>query len=278
MTETGEPISEHRRSGRVVLRGRGVELVRAFDRGQTADERLLRRPPRPAFLDSDPWRVLRILGEFVDGIDELAMLGPAVTVFGSARFGEETDAYGMARRLGGSLAREGLTVITGGGPGVMEAANRGCQEAGGVSVGLNIELPHEQAPNPYLDISIEFRYFFVRKTMFVKYADGFAIFPGGYGTLDELFESLTLVQTKRIEHFPIVLIGREYWGGLLAWARSTLVTSGAIAPEDLEIFHITDDVEEAVDILTEYSRRRHALVEEALGEDAGEEAGEPLGR
>jgi uncharacterized protein (TIGR00730 family) len=278
MTETGEPISEHRRSGRVVLRGRGVELVRQYDRGQMADERLLRRPPRPAFLDSDPWRVLRILGEFVDGIDELAVLGPAVTVFGSARFGEGTPAYAQAREMGGLLAREGLTVITGGGPGVMEAANRGCQEAGGVSVGLNIELPHEQAPNPYLDISIEFRYFFVRKTMFVKYADGFAIFPGGYGTLDELFESLTLVQTKRIEHFPIVLIGHDYWDGLLAWARTTLIDSGAIGPDDLRLCHVTDDVGEAVDILTEYSRRRHAFAEEALGEDAGEEAGEPLGR
>ena len=274
MTGSGEPISENRRSGRVVLRGRGVELVRQHDRGQTADERLLRRPLRPAFLDSDPWRVLRILGEFVDGIDELAVLGPAVTVFGSARFGEGTPAYAQAREVGGLLADEGLAVITGGGPGIMEAANRGCQEAGGVSVGLNIELPHEQAPNPYLDISIEFRYFFVRKTMFVKYADGFAIFPGGFGTLDELFESLTLVQTKRIEHFPIVLIGREYWDGLLAWARSTLVTSGAIAPGDLDIFSVTDDVQEAVDILTEYSRRRHALADEALGEIDGE----PLGR
>jgi uncharacterized protein (TIGR00730 family) len=274
MTESGEPISEHRRSGRVVLRGRGVELVRLHDRGQMADERLLRRPPRPAFLDSDPWRVLRILGEFVDGIDELAVLGPAVTVFGSARFDEGTPAYAQAREMGALLARAGLTVITGGGPGVMEAANRGCQEAGGVSVGLNIELPHEQAPNPYLDISIEFRYFFVRKTMFVKYADGFAILPGGFGTLDELFESLTLVQTKRIEHFPIVLLGHDHWDGLIDWARATLVPSGAIAPEDLGLFHVTDDVSEAVDILTEYSRRRHALAEDVLGEDVGE----PLGR
>jgi uncharacterized protein (TIGR00730 family) len=273
MTESGEPISEHRRSGRVVLRGRGMEVVRQFDRGQTADERLLRRPLRPAFLDSDPWRVLRILGEFVDGIDELAVLGPAVTVFGSARFGDGTQAYAQARELGGLLAGDGLAVITGGGPGVMEAANRGCQEAGGLSVGLNIELPHEQSPNAYLDISIEFRYFFVRKTMFVKYADGFAIFPGGFGTLDELFESLTLVQTKRIEHFPIVLIGSEHWGGLLRWANDTLVESGAIAPEDLDIFHVTDDVGEAVGILTEYSRRRHALVAAALGEDEGEPSG-----
>jgi len=274
MTDSGEPISEHRRSGRVVLRGRGVELARLHEGGATADERLLRRPPRPAFLDSDPWRVLRILGEFVDGIDDLAVVGPAITVFGSARFGEGTDAYAQARELGRLLARERLAVITGGGPGVMEAANRGCQEAGGLSVGLNIELPHEQSPNAYLDLSIEFRYFFVRKTMFVKYADGFAIFPGGFGTLDELFESLTLVQTRRIEHFPIVLIGRDYWDGLLRWARSTLVTSGAIAPEDLGIFHVTDDVVEAAAILTEYSRRRHAGADAAAREDPGE----PLGR
>jgi uncharacterized protein (TIGR00730 family) len=269
MTESGEPISEHRRSGRVVFRGRGVELVRQHDRGGTADERLLRRPPRPAFLDSDPWRVLRILGEFVDGIDELAVLGPAVTVFGSARFEEGTRPYEQARELGRLLADEGLAVITGGGPGVMEAANRGCRDAGGVSVGLNIELPHEQAPNSFLDISIEFRYFFVRKTMFVKYADGFAILPGGYGTLDELFESLTLVQTKRVEHFPIVLIGRDYWEGLVAWMRGRLVADGAIAPGDLDLFHVTDDVAEAADILGEYSRRRHALTEAMLGEDDG---------
>jgi hypothetical protein len=274
MTDSGEPISEHRRSGRVVLRGRGVELARLHEGGATADERLLRRPPRPSFLDSDPWRVLRILGEFVDGIDDLAVVGPAITVFGSARFGEGTDAYAQARELGRLLARERLAVITGGGPGVMEAANRGCQEAGGLSVGLNIELPHEQSPNAYLDLSIEFRYFFVRKTMFVKYADGFAIFPGGFGTLDELFESLTLVQTRRIEHFPIVLIGHDHWDGLLRWARATLVTSGAIAPEDLGLFHVTDDVAEAAAILAAYSRRRHAGAEAAAREDPGE----PLGR
>ena len=274
MTDSGEPISEHRRSGRVILRGRGVELASRHAGGGTADMRLLRRPPRPAFLDSDPWRVLRILGEFVDGIDELAILGPAVTVFGSARLDEGSEAYQQARELGKILAHEGLAVITGGGPGVMEAANRGCQEAGGLSVGLNIELPHEQSPNPYLDVSIEFRYFFVRKTMFVKYADGFAIFPGGYGTLDELFESLTLVQTKRVEHFPIVLVGTDYWRGLLDWIRSTLMTSGAIGPSDLDLCHVTDDVAEAAAILTEYSRRRHALAEAVLGEDPGE----PIGR
>jgi uncharacterized protein (TIGR00730 family) len=258
MTESGEPISEHRRSGRVVLRGRGMELVRQHDRGGTADERLLRRPPRPAFLDSDPWRVLRILGEFVDGFDELAMLGPAVTIFGSARFTEDTRAYTQARELGGMLARHGLSVITGGGPGVMEAANRGCQEAGGVSVGLNIELPHEQAPNPYLDISIEFRYFFVRKTMFVKYADGFAIFPGGFGTLDELFESLTLIQTGKIRHFPVVLIGTEYWAGLLNWLRKEPMANATISPEDLDLLDCTDDMDEACRMLTAGFTKRAA--------------------
>jgi uncharacterized protein (TIGR00730 family) len=245
--------------------------------GATEDERLFTLPivqaHAPAAPTPDTWRVLRILGEFVEGFDTLADLPPGVTVFGSARVKPEDAIFAAATQTARLLAKDGFAVITGGGPGIMEAANKGAQEGGGVSVGLNIELPHEQAPNPYLDISIEFRYFFVRKTMFVKYADGFAIFPGGYGTLDELFESLTLVQTKRIEHFPIVLIGHDYWDGLLAWARTTLLPAGAIGPEDLEIFRVTDDVSEAVDILTEYSRRRHALADEALGEIDGEPIG-----
>ena len=158
-----------------------------------------------------------------------------------------------------------MAVITGGGPGVMEAANRGCQEAGGLSVGLNIELPHEQSSNAYLDIAIEFRYFFVRKTMFVKYADGFAIFPGGFGTLDELFESLTLVQTRRIEHFPIVLLGHDYWDGLLRWVRGTLVEHGAISRDDIDLFHVTDDVAEAARLLVDFSRRRRSRIEAENG-------------
>ena len=168
---------------------------------------------RPAFLDSDPWRSLRILAEFVEGFDALAGVGKAVTIFGSARIDEGDPYYAKARELAANLASEGFAVITGGGPGIMEAANRGCHEAGGLSIGCNIELPHEQSVNPYVDLGVEFRYFFARKTMFVKYADGFAIFPGGFGTLDELFESLTLIQTGKIRHFPVVLIGTEYWGG-----------------------------------------------------------------
>ena len=176
-----------------------------------------------SFLETDAWRALRIVGEFVDGFDALARLGPAVSIFGSARTDTDDPSYAAARRLGARLAKDGFTVITGGGPGIMEAANRGCQEAGGYSVGCSIELPHEQANNPYLDLAITFRYFFVRKTMFVKYAQAFVIFPGGFGTLDELFESLTLVQTGKIEHFPIVLIGSDYWNGLLAWLGKTVV-------------------------------------------------------
>jgi len=277
MTDSGEPISEDRRSGRVVIGARGMEARALHGRDKTADARLLAKVQRPAFLNSDPWRVLRILGEFVDGIDELAVLGPAVSVFGSARFDEGASAYAQARELGRMLAEEGMAVITGGGPGVMEAANRGCQEAGGLSVGLNIELPHEQSSNAYLDIAIEFRYFFVRKTMFVKYADGFAIFPGGFGTLDELFESLTLVQTRRIEHFPIVLLGHDYWDGLLRWVRGTLVEQGAISRGDLDLFHVTDDVAEAARLLVDFSRRRRSRIEAANGDDDAD-AGEPSSR
>ena len=219
----GEPITtgrdKLRRAGRLVVRREAVDRQMP-SRAGTADERLLRRS-RTAFLDSDPWRTLRILAEFVEGFDALAGVGPAVTVFGSARVAEGDPVYEQARELGRLLAEAGLTVITGGGPGVMEAANRGCFEAGGFSVGCNIELPHEQWLNPWVDLGVEFRYFFVRKTMFVKYAEGFVIFPGGFGTLDELFESLTLIQTGKIAHFPVFLVGTAYWAGLLAWFRET---------------------------------------------------------
>jgi uncharacterized protein (TIGR00730 family) len=214
-------------------------------RAGTADERLLRRS-RTAFLDSDPWRTLRIQAEFVEGFDALAGVGPAVTVFGSARAAEGDPVYEQARELGRLLAEAGLTVITGGGPGVMAAANRGCFEAGGFSVGCNIELPHEQWLNPWVDLGVEFRYFFVRKTMFVKYAEGFVIFPGGFGTLDELFESLTLIQTGKIKHFPVFLVGSEYWAGLLAWFRETLLAAGTITADDLRLFTVTDDLAEVV--------------------------------
>jgi uncharacterized protein (TIGR00730 family) len=184
-------------------------------------------------------------------MNALAELGAAVAVFGSARFAEDSPYCRDAREVGRWLAEAGFAVITGGGPGIMEAANRGALEAGGLSVGCNIELPFEQAKNPYLSLSINFRYFFVRKTMFVKYSNGFVIFPGGFGTLDELFEALTLVQTRKINRFPIVLYGSRYWAGLLAWIRATQLEAGAISPEDLNLLIVTDSVEEVRDIMVD---------------------------
>jgi len=224
----------------------------------TEDQRLLRRTVRPAFLDSDPWRALRILSEFVEGFDALAEIGPAVTVFGSARVSEDSETYRQAREIGRRLAEAGYAVITGGGPGAMEAANRGCQEGGGLSVGCNVELPHEQGLNPYTDLEVEFRYFFARKTMFVKYADGFVILPGGFGTLDELFESLTLIQTGKIEHFPVVLVGAEHWQGLLDWIREAVLPAGAIDALDLDLVRVTDDPAEVVEIIQASASERAA--------------------
>jgi hypothetical protein len=225
----------------------------------TEDRRLLQPAPYAdtTFLGTDAWRALRITGEFVEGFDALAHLGPAVTVFGSARTVAGDPYFDAAERLGARLAEHGFTVITGGGPGIMEAANRGAQRAGGVSVGCSIELPHEQASNPYLDLDVRFRYFFVRKVMFVKYAQGFVIFPGGFGTLDELFESLTLVQTGKIEHFPIVLFGSAYWRGLLGWLADPVAREGNIDLPDIDMLKVTDDVEEACAVLVE-SRIRAA--------------------
>jgi uncharacterized protein (TIGR00730 family) len=247
---------DRRRSGRVTYRPKAAEMLTVHAR--TEDERLLAPRHRPAFLDSDPWRSLRILSEFVEGFDALAGIGKAVTIFGSARTTSDDPYYAKAQELAGLLAAEGFAVITGGGPGIMEAANRGCHEAGGLSVGCNIELPHEQAVNQWVDLAVEFRYFFARKVMFVKYADGFAIFPGGFGTLDELFESLTLIQTGKIRHFPIVLIGTEYWAGLLDWLKKEVVARGAIAPEDVGLMRCTDDMGEACAWLTAASVRRAA--------------------
>ena len=220
----------------------------------TEDERLLQRHERPAFLDSDPWRALRILSEFVEGFDALAGIGPAVTVFGSARVRPGDRTYDTARTVGRLLAEAGFAVITGGGPGAMEAANRGCQEAGGLSIGCNIELPHEQSINAYVDLGIEFRYFFARKTMFVKYADAFVILPGGFGTLDELFESLTLIQTGKIRHFPVVMVGTNYWQGLIDWMREVQLKAGAITDADLSLLRLTDDPDEVVSIIRTFAR------------------------
>ncbi|MBN1290686.1 MAG: TIGR00730 family Rossman fold protein [Candidatus Latescibacteria bacterium] len=201
------------------------------------------------FTDTDPWRVFRIQSEFVEGFDALSKIGPAVSIFGSARTPERTPYYEAARETGKLLAQSGLTVITGGGPGIMEAGNRGAEEAGGMSVGLNIDLPMEQVPNPYQNLSLEFRYFFVRKLMFVKYSLGYVIFPGGFGTLDEMFEALTLSQNSKINHFPVVLFGYDYWGRMLDWIKETMLGVHYIDEEDLNLFSVTDDPAEAANFI-----------------------------
>ncbi len=248
-----------RRSGRITVRPDDEHVATKRAR-QTQDQRLLERPVRPEFLESDPWRVLRIQSEFVEGFDALGAVGPAISVFGSARTKANHPNYKLARELGRLLALQGYAVITGGGPGIMEAANRGCQEGGGLSVGCNIELPMEQGLNPYVDLGVEFRYFFVRKVMFVKYADAFVIFPGGYGTLDELFEALTLIQTKKILNFPVILMGTNFWEPLLDWIRKTLTGQATINPEDVDLLRLTDDPAEACEIINAYAtdRRREA--------------------
>lgn len=251
---SGEPIGEHRRSGRLVM-SQDIGRKMAGDPTMTEDRKLLEPSKKPAFLNTDPWRALRILAEFVEGFDALAHLGPAYTVFGSARVTEDAPAYAMAREIGRLLALEGYAVITGGGPGVMEAANRGCQEGGGLSVGCNIELPHEQSINPYVDLGVEFRYFFARKTMFVKYANGFVILPGGYGTMDELFESLTLIQTGKIRNFPVILVGSAFFGGLLEWIRIKLIGEGMVAQGDLDLIQVTDDPKEVIEIVRRAGQR-----------------------
>ncbi|GAC1328450.1 MAG: TIGR00730 family Rossman fold protein [Candidatus Dormibacteria bacterium] len=217
----------------------------------TADQHLL-ESNRADFIHTDTWRALRIQSEFVKGFDALAEIGPAVSVFGSARVGPRHRDYRDARRLGRALAEAGLGVITGGGPGIMEAANRGATEAGGVSVGCNIELPYEQNLNRYANLSIEFRYFFVRKTMFVKYAEAFVIFPGGFGTLDELFEAVTLVQTGKIRRFPVVLYRSAYWDGLVGWIRGQLVPAGMITAEEVDLLIVTDDIDHVVDVIRDH--------------------------
>jgi len=202
------------------------------------------------------WRVLRIQSEFVEGFGALATLGPAVSVFGSARIGPDDPAYALTEDIGRRLTEAGFAVITGGGPGLMEAANKGAYDAGGVSVGLGIELPREQGLNEYVELGVDFRYFFARKTMFVKYAQGFIVMPGGFGTLDELFESLTLVQTQKVTWFPIVLVGTEFWTGLLDWTREVLVPRGTVNPNDLELLTVTDDPAEAVEAMVDAAEER----------------------
>jgi uncharacterized protein (TIGR00730 family) len=237
------------RKGRLTTRSRS---------GLTEDAVFLQRRDA-SFTDTDPWRALRILSEFVDGFDALAPVQQAVSVFGSARIGEDDPMYEAARQLGRELAGAGFAVITGGGPGLMEAANRGCREAGGLSIGCNIELPFEQGMNAYVDLGIDFRYFFVRKTMFVKYAEGFVVFPGGFGTLDELFEALTLIQTGKVQHFPVVLFGSDYWSGLLEWLRERMLMEGKVSPEDLELFKVVDQPEDVVPVFREALEQRKPI-------------------
>jgi uncharacterized protein (TIGR00730 family) len=261
-----------RRRGAVVVRGRPT-----VDKA-TEDQKLLRsRQPSADFVETDTWRTLRIMGEFVEGFDALADIGPAVSIFGSARVGRRNRYYGAARRLGAALARQGFAIITGGGPGSMEAANRGAKEGGGLSIGCNIELPFEQGLNEYVDLGMEFRYFFVRKMMFVKYAEGFVIFPGGFGTLDELFEALTLIQTGKVEHFPVVLYGTDYWEGMMRWIREKPLFEEKISPEDLELVTITSDIEEATDAIARHFKSREQERREAASREATKEAVQEAG-
>jgi uncharacterized protein (TIGR00730 family) len=258
----------------------------------TQDERLLASEPLldedaqkagAAFTDTDPWRVLRIMGEFTEGFDALAGLGPAVTIFGSARVRPGDRQYETAVKVARHLGQAGLTIITGGGPGIMEAGNKGAQQAGALSVGLNIELPFEQGVNPYVDLALEFHYFFVRKTMFVKYAQGFVIFPGGFGTMDELFEALTLIQTGKVRNFPVVLFDSDYWSGLVEWLRDTMLAQGKISPADLALPIISDSVEETCDIILrsmrdEAWRNAHEASARQVTEEVLGAASRPKGR
>jgi uncharacterized protein (TIGR00730 family) len=242
------PQSQQR--GPVVMRRNQVQH-------STSEQRLLDSRGPSDWVHTDPWRVLRIQSEFIEGFGMLAELGAAISVFGSARTRPDDPMYATAERFGGKLVEAGYAVITGGGPGVMEAANKGASEAGGVSVGLGIELPFESGLNEWVDIGMNFRYFFTRKTMFVKYAQGFVVMPGGFGTLDELFEALTLIQTGKIRHFPVVLVGTEYWAGLLEWARNRMVADGNVSEEDLALLTLTDDPEEACQVVREFARAEH---------------------
>ncbi|MEY9842821.1 TIGR00730 family Rossman fold protein [Streptacidiphilus sp. EB103A] len=252
---TGPRKTAEKRRGPVLLRGEQVD-------SSTTDQRLLDSAQNADWLHTDPWRVMRIQSEFVEGFGALAELGPAVSVFGSARTAADSVEYRAGEQIGRALVEAGYAVITGGGPGAMESANKGAHEAGGTSVGLGIELPFEQGLNQYVDLGLNFRYFFVRKTMFVKYSQGFIVLPGGFGTLDELFEALTLVQTHKVTRFPVILFGVSYWSGLFEWVRNTLVAEGKASPSDLELIQITDSVDEAMKILDE-ARLRNGVVNPA---------------
>jgi uncharacterized protein (TIGR00730 family) len=242
MSVNSEPHRRVRRQGPVTLRGKQIPAT-------TTDQRLLDRRGPADWVHTDPWRVMRIQAEFVEGFGLLAELGPAVSVFGSARTARGTAEYATAERIAAGLVRAGYAVITGGGPGIMEAANKGASQSGGVSVGLGIELPLEMGLNDYVEVGLEFRYFFVRKTVFVKYSQAFVVLPGGFGTMDELFEALTLVATGKITTFPIVLVGRDYWSGLLAWLKDTVLARGNIGTAEFSLLTVADDPEEVVAVI-----------------------------
>ncbi|NHC13183.1 LOG family protein [Motilibacter deserti] len=243
-------IREYRK-GPVTLKGSQVPAT-------TSDQRLLDSDAGGSFTHTDPWRVLRIQSEFVEGFGALAELGPAMAVFGSARTPVDSPEYALGEELGRLLVEAGYAVITGGGPGAMEAANRGASEAGGVSVGLGIELPFEQSMNDWVDMGVNFRYFFARKTMFVKYSRGFIVLPGGFGTLDELFEALTLVQTQKVTQFPVVLVGKAYWQGLLDWLTGPVLAGGKIRDADIALIEVVDTAAEAVEIVVKADHDRDA--------------------
>jgi uncharacterized protein (TIGR00730 family) len=243
MSDDGVPApGSGYRKGPVLLRRGQIPAT-------TSDQRLLSGSDDANWLHGDPWRVMRIQSEFVEGFGALAELGPAVSVFGSARTLPDHPDFALGESVGRLLAEAGYAVITGGGPGIMSAANKGASEAGGLSVGLGIELPFEQGMNPWVDLGVNFRYFFARKTMFVKYAEGFIVLPGGFGTFDELFEALTLVQTHKVTEFPIVLVGSDYWTGLLDWLRGPVLARGMIREADLALLQLVDDPEDAVRII-----------------------------
>jgi uncharacterized protein (TIGR00730 family) len=253
-------------------------LNRANRLGHATEDEQLLSPPRPEeihFTETDPWRVLRIMGEFVSGFGALANLGPAVSIFGSARVREGEPSYEATVEVARLLGEAGFAIITGGGPGLMEAGNHGARAAGAVSVGLNIELPFEQGSNQYVDIPIDFHYFFVRKTMFLKYAQAFVIMPGGFGTMDELFEALTLIQTGKVQGFPVILFGTGYWQGLLDWLRDIMLTGGKISPADLDLITLTDSPEEVRDLVISSMDQSEAWV--AREEGARRETSKALG-
>ncbi len=243
----------------------------------TTDQRLLDSRGPAEWVHADPWRVMRIQAEFVNGFGALAELGPAFSIFGSARTSPDDPMYAMAEELARKLSALGYNIITGGGPGIMEAANKGCFSEPGISVGLGIELPFEQHLNEYVELAIDFRYFFARKTMFIKYAQGFVVFPGGFGTFDELFEALTLVQTQKVTSFPVILMGSAYWQPLVDWLRDTVAVDGKISQSDLDMIQVSDDVDEVIDILLAAQEIREQAVDEygRLREDDFLETNDP---